>query len=352
MGLFMRLTKRSNSPNWFLEVQYKNKKYVRSTKTGHKPTAKKIAEDLYRQIQLESINGRVKHITLKEAAERYFKPRKNSPSASGLKGTMNAVLKIIDGNIQLSELTTKHLYDFVEYRKSEGRKPQTIKHGVQFISAVMKQAKREGYSIADLEVPTISVKATRLRYLSLEEEQLLLKELDPYRLTNDVPIQIQRNLQDNYDLVIILLDTGARYGEIANLKWEQVNLETRTINLWRSKVSNESVIFMTKRVHQVLLKRFCNNSSLYLFTSNDGGPRKNNNIAIRKAFRRAGLHDCTIHTLRHTHATRLVQNGLSIYEVRSVLGHTDIKTTMRYAHLESVEVTEKARDIVEAMNGS
>lgn len=343
----MRLTKRPNSPNWFLEVQYKSKKYVRSTKTDHKPTAKKIAEYLYRQIQLESINGRVKQITLKEAAERYFKPRKNSPSASGLKGTMNAVLKIIDGNIQLSELSTKHLYDFVEHRRLEGRKPQTIKHGVQFISAVMKQAKREGYSIADLEVPTISVKATRLRYLSLEEEQLLLKELDPYRLTNDVPIQIQRNLQDNYDLVIILLDTGARYGEIANLKWEQVNLETRTINLWRSKVSNESVIFMTKRVHQVLLKRFCNNSSLYLFTSNDGGPRKNNNIAIRKAFRRARLHDCTIHTLRHTHATRLVQNGLSIYEVRSVLGHTDIKTTMRYAHLESVEVTEKARDVIE-----
>lgn len=345
----MRLTKRSNSPNWFLEVQYKNKKYVRSTQTDHKPTAKKIAEDLYRQIQLESINGRVKHISFKQAAERYFKPRMDSPSASGLKGTMNAVLKIIDGNIQLSELTTKHLYDFVEYRKSEGRKPQTIKHGVQFISAVMKQAKREGYSIADVEVPSISVKATRLRYLSIEEEQRLLKELDPNRIEYDVPAQIKRNLEDNYDLVVILLDTGARYGEISKLKWEQVDLEKRTINLWRSKVSNESVIFMTKRVHQVLMRRFQNNSSLYLFTNNDGGPRQNNNIAIRKAFRRAGLNECTIHTLRHTHATRLVQNGLSIYEVKSVLGHTDIKTTMRYAHLESVEVTEKARDVIDGL---
>ena len=136
----MRLTKRPQSPKWFLEVQFKNKKYVRSTKTEHKPTAKKIAEGLYRQIQLESISCRVKNIKLKDAAENYFKPRKDSPSASGLKGTMNAVLKIIDGNIQLSELSTKHLYEFVEHRKSEGMKPQTIKHGVQFISAVMKQA--------------------------------------------------------------------------------------------------------------------------------------------------------------------------------------------------------------------
>jgi len=154
----MRLSKRPNSPNWFLEVQFKGKKYVRSTKTNHKPTARKLAEDLYRQIQLESISGRVKNITFKQAAEGYFASRKDSPSACGLKGTMNAVLKIIDGNIQLSELTGKHFTDFVEHRKYEGMKPQTIKHGVQFISAVMKQAKREGYSVSDVEVPTISVK--------------------------------------------------------------------------------------------------------------------------------------------------------------------------------------------------
>ena len=104
---------------------------------------------------------------------------------------------------------------------------------------------------------------------------------------------------------------------------------------------------MTKRVHAVIQRRLQTRASEYLFTSNDGGPRRNNNIAIRKAYKRAGLHDCTIHTLRHTHATRLVQNGLSIYEVRSVLGHTDIKTTMRYAHLETAEVTEKARDLIE-----
>jgi len=67
-----------------MNVEFKDKKYVRSTKTDHKPTARKLAEDLYRQIQLESINGRVKHITFKQAAERYFKPRKSeNRTASG-----------------------------------------------------------------------------------------------------------------------------------------------------------------------------------------------------------------------------------------------------------------------------
>ena len=54
--------------------------------------------------------------------------------------------------------------------------------------------------------------------------------------------------------------------------------------------------------------------------------------------------------MRHTHASRLIQNGLSVYEVREILGHTDIKTTMRYAHLESKQVTSKARDVINRLN--
>ena len=73
-------------------------------------------------------------------------------------------------------------------------------------------------------------------------------------------------------------------------------------------------------------------------------------MAIRKALRASGLHDCTIHTLRHTHASRLIQNGLNLYEVRDVLGHADIKTTMRYAHLERRQVTSKARDVINRLN--
>lgn len=69
-----------------------------------------------------------------------------------------------------------------------------------------------------------------------------------------------------------------------------------------------------------------------------------------KAFKRAGLHDCTLHTLRHTHASRLIQNGMSVYEVKEILGHSDIKTTMRYAHLEQKDVSSRARDVINKIN--
>ena len=49
-------------------------------------------------------------------------------------------------------------------------------------------------------------------------------------------------------------------------------------------------------------------------------------------------------------ASRLIQNGLSLYEVASILGHRDVQTTQRYAHLEGRGVSQRARDILEALN--
>lgn len=353
----MRLTKRSNSQNWFLECRIDGKNYVRSTKSSHKLTAKLIAEGLFRSLQIEAAQRPSKEITLNKAAERYIDARKGSPSECSLKGVYTTVLRIIDGKTLLSHINGKHLSDFVEHRKSEGCAAQTIKHGVTFICAVMKQARREGYSVSTVEPPSIPIKPTRLRYLSQEEENRLLEELDPLRTGRGIPEQedrphlILKELQDNYDLVLMLLDTGARYGEIAKLTWDQIDLEDQSIKLWRSKVSNESIIYMTSRVVEVLSRRSnSKSSSEHVFTNRRGGPRGLSCSAIRKAIKRAGLIDVTIHTLRHTHATRLIQNGLSIYEVRSVLGHTDIKTTMRYAHLENVDVTQRARDVIENLN--
>ena len=159
-------------------------------------------------------------------------------------------------------------------------------------------------------------------------------------------------MQDAFDLVILLLDTGARYSEIANIEWRNIDLTDRTIQLWRSKVENETVLFMTDRVFDVLSRRLDTKSSPFIFNNRDGAPRGYCTQSIRKAILRAGLQNCRVHTLRHTHASRLIQNGMSVYEVREILGHSDIKTTMRYAHLESRQVTSKARDVINRLNQS
>jgi site-specific recombinase XerD len=107
---------------------------------------------------------------------------------------------------------------------------------------------------------------------------------------------------------------------------------------------------MTDRVFEVLTRRDENKTSRYVFCNRNGGARGYSAMSIRKAIKRAGLRDCRIHTLRHTHASRLIQNGMSVYEVKEILGHSDIKTTLRYAHLESRQVTSKTRDVINHLN--
>ncbi len=121
---------------------------------------------------------------------------------------------------------------------------------------------------------------------------------------------------DVHDLVILLLDTGARYSEVANLEWRQIDLDERAIHLWRPKVQNESVLYMTDRLYEVLHRRFAARAdSRYVFQNKKGGKRGYACIAIRKALRRADLADCCVHTFRHTHASRLIQNGMTLYAI-------------------------------------
>jgi site-specific recombinase XerD len=101
---------------------------------------------------------------------------------------------------------------------------------------------------------------------------------------------------------------------------------------------------MTDRVFEVLSRRASTDAGRFVFCNRNGDARGYSAMSIRKPLQRAGLHDCKIHMLRHTHASRLIQNGMSVYEVMEILGHSDIKTTMRYAHLEQRQVTSKARD--------
>jgi len=190
----------------------------------------------------------------------------------------------------------------------------------------------------------------------VDEEKRLLKELNPRREGKGLkPFhlrdeEMKQSMKDVYELVVVLLDTGARYGEIANIEWSSIDLSDNAIHLWRPKVQNESVLYMTSRVRKILEGRYSQPHGRYVFTNRLGGPRGYASQSIRKAMKRANLMGCTIHTLRHTHATRLIQNGMSVYEVKEILGHSDIKTTMRYAHLEQKVVSSRARDLIDKMN--
>jgi len=168
--------------------------------------------------------------------------------------------------------------------------------------------------VADLSF-SIGNKNARERWLSVEEEKLLL-----VKATNPEWLR---------PLIIVALHTGMRRGEILNLTWKDIDFVRRVIRVMQSKNGEKRTIPMSQTV-LMTLKGF----GKVIDISGRVFP-----IAVRslreaydKTLEKAGIKDFHFHDLRHTFATRLVQNGVDLYKVKELLGHKTIVMTMRYSH--------------------
>jgi integrase len=119
---------------------------------------------------------------------------------------------------------------------------------VRVLSAAWRRVDAKIYNVSELSFPKFSVPKQKTDYLSEEAEERLLTYLlnrAPHAAgTGDWQYEI-------HDVVVLLLDTGARYNEIS-LEWKQVDLKQKTLDLWRGKTDSVSYVNMTDRVHRVL----------------------------------------------------------------------------------------------------
>lgn len=352
----MTVMKRGNSKYWYIQFQLNGQTFIRSSRTGNKKAADQMEIEWKAKLHAQQFLGHRERLSVREAVDQFCASKAGTPNHRGLLSSVKVLARLLPLHKAMDELTSHDLERFKRDRMNEGTGPQTIKHNLNVIRGAWKFARKLGFQVGELEFPQVKLPKTPLRYLTDDEERRLLACLDPEREGKGLrpyaerDIETRRCMHDSLDLVVLLLDTGARYSEIANIEWSRIHLNDRTINLWRPKVQNEAVLYMTDRAFEILARRAENRLGQHVFLNRKGEPRGYVSQSIRKALRNAGLQDCRIHTLRHTHASRLIQNGMSVYEVREVLGHTDIKTTMRYAHLETRQVTSKARDVINRLN--
>ena len=350
----MAVIKRSNSKNWYIHFQLNGKTYIRSSKTTNKKAAVQMEAEWRTQLHANQFLGKKERIRFGEAISRYCESRKGAPSHKGMLSCAKVISAYFPVSQHMDELQSHDLERFKQRRSAAGISNQTILHNLNLIRGAWKFASKLGYQVSELEFPQLKIAKPPVRYLSDAEETRLLACLDPRREGPGLaPIEnrdenTQQMLQDSYDLAVMLLDTGARYSEIANIEWKRIDMQERTINLWRTKVSNGFVLHMTERVYQILLKRQGN--GLHVFQSLSGGPRGYSTQSIRNAIKKAGLDGCRVHSFRHTLATRLLRSGMTLYEVKEILGHAKIETTMIYAHLELTETAVKARDLLNELN--
>ena len=147
------------------------------------------------------------------------------------------------------------------------------------------------------------------------------------------------------DVVIVGFYTGMRLNEIVNLKWKNVNLTTRTITVgdedFVTKGRNQRFIPIGDEAFQIFLKIQKSKFALkvineYVFCKNKGERftgdyfSKRFKQACKSAEMDKGFH---FHSLRHSFASNLVQQGISLYTIKELLGHSSISTTEIYSHL-------------------
>lgn len=140
-------------------------------------------------------------------------------------------------------------------------------------------------------------------------------------------------------IVILLYSTGLRVSEIAALKIADVDSKVMRIKIVQGKGAKDRFTILSQQVLLELRAYYLIYKPLiYLFNgATKGKPINVRTIqyAIQKALIEIGLQSkqYTVHTIRHSFATHLLDNGTDLHTIKELLGHTHLQTTMRYMHL-------------------
>lgn len=178
------------------------------------------------------------------------------------------------------------------------------------------------------------------RFLSHEEIGRLHRVLE-------VHDRKEQSSRQQADIIRLLLLTGCRKSEILGLRWSEV--DRCTLILADSKTGPRSVT-LNARARRVIERQVQGQSAFVFPSPRDASRPRGPELALWDRVRReAGIEDVRLHDLRHTFASHAVMNGVPVPVVARLLGHTNVKTTLRYAHLADKEIEAAAERVGAAM---
>lgn len=260
------------------------------------------------------------------------------------------------GKKKLSEITKWDIDTWRRRRLNSGVKPATVNREIAALKGLFRQAVEVGTIIsnplAGMKLAKIDSLA-RVRYLDDDEENALRAALDAREET----IRQERasanawRSERGYTLfpdlngvayadhlapmILLSLNSGLRRGELFNLRHSDVDLDRAllTVRGEGSKSGKTRHVPLNAEALTVLEGWLSQATGELVFPGRDGKRLKDIKTAWSRLVKDAGVIDFRFHDLRHTFASNLVMAGVDLNTVRELLGHADIKMTLRYAHL-------------------
>lgn len=268
--------------------------------------------------------------------------RRNQKAVATEMGIYRMWIKPVIGTLPLPKIAQlPHMESIKAGMKKAGKSPRTIRYALDIVRQVFNFADTENIFHGRNPAAGRTVKRPqednrRNRSLSDDEGQALLAEL-------------LKHSQDVHDMSLLSLQAGLRFGEIAALRWSDVDILAGQGHLKDTKSNKNRPFFLTGDVKAMFARRRLKGAvpDQLIFPDKNGQEQEK----ISKTFHRVvdaifnmEVEDrrerVVFHTLRRSFATQLLNQGTSIFYIQKLLGHADITTTTRYLDTDNDKLKE------------
>ena len=144
-------------------------------------------------------------------------------------------------------------------------------------------------------------------------------------------------------VLTLVYSAGLRGRELINLKLSDIDFERKTIHIRQSKYKKDRIVPLSEYMAKGL-KKYISIEHPHIYLFNGKGPDKQYSVkglswVMREALKKTSIKkDVSLHTLRHSYATHLLEDGVNIVTVKELLGHAHITTTLVYLHVARLAV--------------
>jgi integrase/recombinase XerD len=251
---------------------------------------------------------------------------------STLRGTLTACDLFLsflreDGKAGLEQITRQDIEAFVEHELDRGLKILTVQTRLTAVYAFLRFLHERGVVEAELLVRKIKLRLPDPlpKAINPEDVKRLLSVVDHVR---------------NRAMILALLRTGMRIGELLNTRVSDVNLEEQKIAIWEAEKNLVGRVVCISddaawALGAWLSKRDPNKGILFYGRGHSPLTYQGARVMFGKYLKKAGLTHkrYTLHCLRHTFATEVLNAGMRLEAVQVLLGHSNAEVTRRYARL-------------------